>query len=79
MFRLLKALPLTLALVALSLFDVSCSSSSQSQVRVVHAISDGPALDVEINTTKITTSALAFTNVQPAPPALDGTRASVEA
>jgi Domain of unknown function (DUF4397) len=69
MFRLLKALPLTLALATLSLFAASCGSSNQSQIRVVHAIPDGPALDVDVNGTKITTAALAFGGVQPTPPA----------
>jgi len=68
MFRLLKALPLMLALAALSIFTTSCSSSNQSQIRVVHAISDGPAVDIEVNTTKVFTN-IAFTNVQPTPPA----------
>jgi len=68
MLRLLKALPLTLALAALSFFATSCGSSSQSQVRVVHAISDGPALDINVNTTKPFTN-IAFGGVQPTPPA----------
>jgi hypothetical protein len=69
MFRLLKALPLTLALAALSFFATSCGSSSQSQVRVVHAISDETiALDINVNTTKVFTN-IAFTSVQPTPPA----------
>ena len=68
MFRLLKALPLTLALAALSIFATSCGSSSQSQVRVVHAIPNGPALDVNINATKVFTN-IAFGGVQPTPPA----------
>ena len=68
MFRLLKALLLTLALTALSFFATSCGSSSQSQVRVVHAISDGPALDINVNTTKVFTD-IAFGGVQPTPPA----------
>jgi hypothetical protein len=68
MFRLMKALPLTLALAALSIFATGCGSSSQSQVRVIHAISDGPALDINVNTTKVFTN-LAFSGVQPTPPA----------
>lgn len=68
MFRLLKALPLTLALAALSIFAVGCGSGSQSQVRVVHAISNAPALDVNINKTKVFTN-IAFGGVQPTPPA----------
>jgi len=69
MFRLLKALSLTLTLASVSIFATGCGSSSQSQVRVVHAIPDGPALDVDVNGTKITTAALAFGGVQPTPPA----------
>ena len=68
MFRLLKALPLTLALAALSIFAASCGSGSQSQVRVVHTISNAPALDVNINKTKVFTN-IAFGGVQPTPPA----------
>src|ERR1700731_1898307 len=63
MFRLLKALPLALALAALSFFPASCGSSSKSQVRVLHAISDGPALDINVNTTKVFTN-IAFSGVQ---------------
>lgn len=68
MSRLLHVLPLTLAITALSFFATSCGSSSQSQIRVVHAISDGPALDITVNTTKAFTN-VAFGNVQPTPPA----------
>jgi hypothetical protein len=68
MFRLLKALPLTLALAALSFFAASCGSSNQAQIRVVHAIPDGPALDIDVNTTKVITN-IAFGGVQPTPPA----------
>src|ERR1700676_3169987 len=68
MFRLLKALPLTLALAALSFFAASCGSGSQAQIRVVNAIPDSPTagLDVDVNGTKITTAALAFPGFQPA-------------
>jgi hypothetical protein len=68
MFRLLKALPLTLSLAVLSIFAISCGSGSQSQIRVVHAISNGPALDVNVNATKVFTN-IAFGGVQPIPPA----------
>src|SRR6266849_450465 len=67
MFRLLKALPLTLALAALSFFAASCGSGSQSQIRVVNAIPDVPnntPLDLDVNGTKVIT-ALAFPNFQP--------------
>jgi hypothetical protein len=68
MFRWFQALPLALALASLCTFAASCGSTSQSQVRLVHAISDGPALDVDINTTKVFSN-IAFTGIQPAPPA----------
>src|SRR6266446_3302061 len=68
MLRLLRALPLILALAALSTFATTCGSSSQSQVRVVHAISAGLALDINVNTTKVFTN-IAFGGVQPTPPA----------
>src|SRR5260370_1898955 len=68
MFRFLKALPLTLALAALTVFSASCGSSSQSQIRLVNAIPDGPALDIDVNTTKVFTN-IAFGGVQPTPPA----------
>jgi Domain of unknown function (DUF4397) len=68
MFRLLKALPLVFALTSLCFFAASCGSTSQSQVRVVHAVSDAPALDVDVNTTKVFTN-ITFTGTQPAPPA----------
>src|SRR5258708_28510143 len=58
MSRLLKILPLTLALAALSFFTVNCGSGNQAQIRVVDAISDAPAMDVDINGTKI------FTNIE---------------
>jgi hypothetical protein len=65
MFRLLKALPLTLALAALAIFASGCGSTSQSQVRVVHAIPDGPAVDIDVNGTKVITN-LVFNSFQPA-------------
>jgi len=59
MFRLLKALPLTLALAALSFFAASCGSGSSAQARFVNAIQNtavyGNGLDVEVNGTKIFT------------------------
>lgn len=63
MFRCFKALPLTLALAALSVFTASCGSSSTipAQVRFVNAVQDttqyGTALDIEVAGTKN------FTNV----------------
>jgi len=48
MSRLLKALSLTLALASLSIFAISCGSSS-SQLRVVDAIPDAPVgLDIQL-------------------------------
>jgi hypothetical protein len=56
MFRLLRVLPLTLALAALSFFATSCGSSSSAQARFVNAIQNaavyGNGLDVEVNGTK---------------------------
>lgn len=49
MSRLLKTLPLTLALAALSIFTASCgSSTSPAQVRFVHAIPDAGSLDINV-------------------------------
>jgi Domain of unknown function (DUF4397) len=56
MFRLLKTLPVTLALAALSISATGCGSSSSAQARFVNAIQNtanyGGSLDVEVNTTK---------------------------
>jgi len=53
MFRLLKALPLTLAIVSLSIVTISCGSGNTAQVRFVNAISDDTqGLDIEFNGTK---------------------------
>jgi hypothetical protein len=60
MFRLLRALPLVLALAALSLFVSSCGSSNSSQIRFVHAIRDSGPLDVEVNSSKIFTDVTFF-------------------
>lgn len=68
MLRVLKALPLAFAVSTLIFSTASCSSSGQAKLRVVHAIPDGPALDVDINTTK-EFSSIQFTQVQPTPPA----------
>jgi hypothetical protein len=57
MLRLLKALPLTLALAALSFFSISCGSSNSTQIRVINAVSNAAgALDVDFNGNKITGS-----------------------
>ena len=62
MLRLLKALPLTLAIVAVSIVATSCSSNNGTKARFVNAIENtfqyGGALDVEVNGTQ------QFTNVQ---------------
>jgi|CZKY01.1.fsa_nt_gi hypothetical protein len=59
MFRLLKALPLALALAASTFFTTSCSSSSQ--FRVVDAIPDAPVgLDVDVNGINAFTTPFAF-------------------
>src|ERR1019366_1352868 len=58
MSRCFKALPLALALAALSIVTVSCGSSSNvpAQVRFVNAIQDtaqyGTALDIDVAGTK---------------------------
>jgi hypothetical protein len=64
MLRVLKALPLALAVAALTFFTTSCGSSSQAQIRVVHAIPNAPALDVDINGTTDFTDIL-FDGFQP--------------
>jgi hypothetical protein len=64
MFRLLRALPLALALAALSLFVSSCGSSNSSQIRFVNAIRDAVGLDIEVNSSKIFTD-VAFFGYQP--------------
>ncbi len=73
MSRLLKALPLTLALAVLSIFTASCgSSSAPAQVRFVHAIQDAPALDIDITSPNTATTPefthVSFLGVQPAQP-----------
>jgi len=67
MSRWLKALPLTLALAALSIFAAGCGGSSNAQVRFVHAIQDGAAMDIDINGTQEFTG-IAFLGVQPTQP-----------
>jgi Domain of unknown function (DUF4397) len=67
MLRLLKSLPLVLALAALSIF-ASCGGNGDAQVRVVHAIPDATGLDVTVNGNKVFTDVL-FGGVQPTPPA----------
>ena len=66
MSRLLKTLPLALALMASSIFIASCGSSNPAQMRVLNAIPDGSEVDVDVNGTKDFTG-LKFTNVVPTP------------
>jgi hypothetical protein len=70
MVRLLKALSLTLALVALAtmiIVSTSCSNNGVAQIRVINAIPDAASsLDVEFNGNKAV-SGLAFDSVYPAP------------
>ena len=73
MSRLLKALPLTLALAVLTMVTASCgSSNAPAQVRFVHAIQDAPALDIAVtgpNTASMPGfTHLSFLDVQPAQP-----------
>ena len=69
MSRLLKALPLALALAVLTIFAASCGSNAPAQVRFVNAIQDtaqyGTGLDFEFNGTKYFTN-VEFQGVQPA-------------
>lgn len=64
MFRLLKALPLALALAALTFFAASCGSSS-TKYRVVDTIPDSPVgLDFDVNTA-VVFSDISFGSVNP--------------
>jgi Domain of unknown function (DUF4397) len=69
MSGLWKALPLALALTAMSLTTASCNSNSgtsgQAQIRVINAIPDGPALDIDFNGSKIFTN-VTYAAAQPA-------------
>ena len=49
MFRLLKALSFSFALLALSILATNCGSNAPAQVRFVHAMQDGAAMDININ------------------------------
>jgi Domain of unknown function (DUF4397) len=73
MSRLLKALPLTFALAAVSIVTTSCgSSNAPAQIRFVHAIQDAPALDIDVtgpNTASMPEfTHVSFLDVQPAQP-----------
>lgn len=63
MSRWLKALPLTLALAALSIFTASCSSNDQAQIRFVHAIQDGGSMDIDITGPNIVVPTQVFTDI----------------
>jgi hypothetical protein len=67
MSRWFRALTLTLALAALSLFAASCGSNSPAQVRFVHAIQDGAAMDIDINGAPVFTN-ISFLGVLPNQP-----------
>src|ERR1017187_7992552 len=67
MSRWLKALPLTLALAALSIFAASCGSNGPAQVRFVHAIQDGAAMDIQVNGSQVFTD-ISFLGVLPNQP-----------
>ena len=73
MFRLLKALPLTLAIAVLSIVTTACSTG-YSHIRVVNAMSDvTSAVDIDINGTKVvfpnnSGNGLAFDNYLPSTP-----------
>jgi hypothetical protein len=73
MSRLLKVVPGTLALVALSVFVASCGSNSPAKVRFVQAIQDADPLDVDVsNTNEVNTTQtfpdISFLGVQPNQP-----------
>ena len=67
MSRWLKAVPVMLALAALSIFAASCGNSSQARVRFVHAIQDAGPLDIDVNGTQDFTN-ISFREVQPNQP-----------
>ena len=77
MSRLLKAVPLTLALAALSIFATSCASSNHAQMRVINAIPDSGPEDIYVNGLRIASS-LPFGGVYP-PPATSASYLSVAA
>jgi len=67
MSRWLKAVPVMLALAALSIFAASCGNSSQARVRFVHAIQDAGPLDIDVNGTQDFTN-ISFREIQPNQP-----------
>ncbi|MFY9559870.1 MAG: DUF4397 domain-containing protein [Terriglobales bacterium] len=64
MFRMLKILPLLLALGTLGVFTTSCGTG-HSKVRLVHASPDAPNVDVAVDGKTVVTD-LAFGGVSPA-------------
>jgi len=72
MSRLLKTLPLTFALAALSIFAASCGSIAPAQVRFVNAIQDAGTLDIDVTGPNAVTTPefahVSFLDVQPAQP-----------
>jgi hypothetical protein len=64
MSRLLKALLLTLTVVAVGLIAASCGSTNPTEARFVNAIPDtaqyGTGLDIEFNTIKVFTNVVFF-------------------
>lgn len=65
MFRLLKTLPIMLAIAALSLITTGCGSN-QAQIRVVNTIPNSD-LDVDFAGTKVVSS-ISYGNIQPTTP-----------
>jgi hypothetical protein len=72
MSRLLKVLPLALAFSILSILAASCGSNTPAQVRFVHAIQDGPAMDVYVSGPNVPSTQeftdVSFLGVQPNQP-----------
>jgi len=71
MSRWLKAVPLTLALAAVSIFAGSCGNGNQAQIRFVHAMQDGAPMDVDVNGALVFTD-VSFLGVQPTQPGYTG-------
>jgi uncharacterized protein DUF4397 len=63
MLRILKILLLVSAVAAFCVLNTGCGTD-HSQVRMVHAVSDGPSVDVAIDGKTVVTN-LAFDNVAP--------------
>ena len=67
MFRLLKVQTLTWIVVTVTIFATGCGSSDRTQMRFVHAIQDGAAMDIDVNGTSEFTD-ISFLGVQPSQP-----------